>query len=67
MLRIIKVSRDRGSVRIRVQGLCNVQKAIPDRGEKKLIMVEIKKTEIETREKRKGDRERMSVSSDYFL
>ena len=66
-MRIIKVSRDRGSVRIRVQGLCNVQKTIPDRGEKKLIMVEIKKTEIETREKRKGDRERMSVSSDYFL
>ena len=67
MLRIINVSRDRGSERIRVQGLFNVQKAIPDRGEKKLIMVEIKKTEIETREKRKGDRERMSVSSDYFL
>ena len=67
MLRIIKVSRDRGSVRIRVQGLCNVQKTIRDRGEKNLIMVEIKKTEIETREKRKGDRERMSVSSDYFL
>ena len=67
MLRIIKVSRERGSVRMIVQGLCNVQKTIRDRGEKKLIMVEIKKTEIETREKRKGDRERMSVSSDYFL
>ena len=53
MLRIIKVSRDRGSVRMLVQGLCNVQKTIRDRGEKKLIMVEIKKTEIETREKRK--------------
>ena len=56
MLRIINVSRDRGSERIRVQGLCNVQKTIRDRGGKNLIMVEIKKTEIETRDKREEER-----------